>query len=324
MLGCKYIFDSIEFALAVNPRPVQEVRTLLTSARRFGLSAAISTPFNADFTPDHARLLAHARKIIDGGCDSITLFGTTGEGASLSDDERRAALNLFRRSGYDFRKNVIVTTVASAVGDVVAQAREAYELSARAVMITPPFYFKAVADEALFAWYAAVFKGLGAAARDVIVYHLPSVTQTPLSIALIGRLKTEFPHAILGVKDSSGDADHTRRLLEAHRDLVILVGDERQLGAAMRNGACGAISGLANIAPALMLRLIHSGEEQTQVHDIVNALVSLPVMAAVKAVIAHQTGHAGWAVMRPPLSPLDSAQKKRIVSAYEAILMAPA
>ena len=297
---------------------------MLDSAKRFGLSAAISTPFTDGLAVDHTRLLAHARRIMAEGCDSITLFGTTGEGASLSSAERGAALRAFKDAGYDFRRQIIVTAVASAAGDAAAQAREGYAAGARAVMITPPFYFKGVSDDALFGWYAEVFRQIGDAARDVIVYHLPSVTQTPLSIALIGRLKTAFPKIILGVKDSSGDADHAAKLLAAHRDLVILVGDERRLGAAMRSGACGAICGLANISPALMRRLIHSGEESAEVNAIVDALVKLPVMAAVKAVIAHQTGDAGWAAMRPPLTALDAAQTREITAAYESILRAKA
>ena len=82
----------------------------------------------------------------------------------------------------------------------------------------------------------------------------------PLSIALIGRMKLAFPGVIAGVKDSGGEWDYTERLLAAHADLHILVGDERLLARAMRHGASGAINGFSNFCARRLRPMIERGD----------------------------------------------------------------
>ena len=96
-------------------------------------------------------------------------------------------------------------------------------------------------------------------ARNVYLYHIPSMTGVPLSVDLVGRLKTAFPGVVVGVKDSSGDWANTEKLLAAHRDLQILVGDERQLARAVRQGGAGTICGLANLLPGIVRKAAHEG-----------------------------------------------------------------
>ena len=90
---------------------------------------------------------------------------------------------------------------------------------------------------------------LGGSARDIILYNIPSVTQVALSVDLIGRIKEGFPGVVTGVKDSSGDWAYTQRLLAAHKDLAILIGDERYLAEGVALGGQGAISGLPMSVP---------------------------------------------------------------------------
>jgi 4-hydroxy-tetrahydrodipicolinate synthase len=114
------------------------------------------------------------------------------------------------------------------------------------------------------------------------------------------------------VKDSSGDGANTRRLLAEHGDLAILVGDERQLAAAVREGAQGAICGVANFAPDLMRPLAREGKDDPRIHRLVEALLSVPVTPAVKAMVAHRTGDPAWLVVRPPLMPIGAADARRL------------
>jgi len=120
----------------------------------------------------------------------------------------------------------------------------------------------------------------------------------------------------VGVQVAAGD--NTARLLAAHGDLAILVGDERQLGPAMRKGAQGSISGLANVCAGALRRMIETGEQEPAVTRLVEAVLAYPVTPAVKALIAHRTGDPAWVRVRPPLSPLDTAKVARLGAAYDA------
>src|SRR5512144_2629225 len=77
------------------------------SARRFGLSVALVTPFARDGSVDLARLVAHARRCLDEGCASVTLFGTTGEGASLGAGQRASMLEALDDAGFDLATQVL-------------------------------------------------------------------------------------------------------------------------------------------------------------------------------------------------------------------------
>lgn len=285
----------------------------------FGLSAALVTPFRADGSIDLSRLLGHAKFVLEKGCDSITLFGTTGEGFSIGISERAAMLGAVLAGGVDPQR--LNAGVSSAiVADAVEQARLALDFGANGLLLAPPFYFKEPDDEGLFAWFSAVIEGIGADARGIILYHIPGQTAVPLSVALVDRLKRAFPGVVAGVKDSSGDSATAEAFLAAHGELAILVGDERQLAAAMRKGAQGSICGLANIAPGLLREMIHEGRDAPLIKPLVDLIVSYPVMPALKVLVAHMHGDDGYVRMRAPLVDLPVEQRAALIGAYEAIL----
>ena len=133
---------------------------------RFGLSCAISTPFDRAGGVDTGRLTAHAGDLLGRGCDSITLFGTTGEGASIGLAARGRIFDAMLATGIDPRRQLLSTVVASSVEEAADQARMALDVGVRGMLATPPFYFRGVSDDAVFAWFAQLFdmlagRGLG-------------------------------------------------------------------------------------------------------------------------------------------------------------------
>jgi 4-hydroxy-tetrahydrodipicolinate synthase len=292
--------------------------------KRIGLSCALSTPFDADGRIDLPRMLAHGRWVLDNGGDGLALFGTTGEGASIGNDERHQVLGAFAGAGFDMRGKVFAGVTAATVADAVAQARAGYDADCRGLLMTPAFYFPNTSEEGVFRWYAAVFEGLGARLRDVLLYHIPSMTRSPMSPALMARLRDAFPGAVIGIKDSSGDWDSAKGFLDRHRDLQILVGDERLLARAVREGGSGTICGLANLRPDLLRPAAWDGKDDPRIADAVAAIVADPFMPAVKALIAHRTGDAAWLRMRAPLVALDAAQARALVDRFDRAVGAKA
>jgi 4-hydroxy-tetrahydrodipicolinate synthase len=295
----------------------------MPASRRFGLSAAASSPFHDDGRINHALLVEHVKWCLADGCSSVTVFGTTGEGASIALAEREQVFGAL--AAHNIGGDKIVGGIAAAtLQDATAQARAALDFGCRALLLAPPFYFKNVSDDGLFRWFAQLFEALGASARDILLYHIPSMTQAGLSVALVGRLRKAFPEIIAGVKDSSGDWFNTEALLRQHSDLAILVGDERQLARAVRAGAQGTICGLANICPGAMLPLAERGQDDPRIKQLVDALEEFPVIAAVKAIIAHRTGDKSWLNTRAPLSPIGAAELVALAGHYDAIFASKA
>ena len=295
----------------------------MASTERFGLSAALTMPFDAAMGIDTPRAIDHAKWCLQNGCGSVTLFGTTGEGSSIGAEERRELLDAFLAAGIAPRR-IVSGVMANSVQDAAEQSGLALDAGCRGILLAPPSYFKNVGDEGLYAWFSAVFTALGASARDIIVYNIPSVTAVELSVDLIGRLKAAFPGVVTGVKDSSGNWSYTQKLLAAHGDLAILIGDERSLAAGVRLGAQGAISGMANIYPARLLPMIEEGRDDRALSGFVDELVKYPVVPAVKAMVARRTGDATWRAARAPLSTISAADETRLAGLIEGMERAAA
>jgi 4-hydroxy-tetrahydrodipicolinate synthase len=267
---------------------------------------------------DARKLAAHVQWCLAEGCNSVTAFGTTGEGVSLGLPARRSVLEAIAATGVDARRHVLGGVAASSLHDALDQTAILLEADCRAILLAPPFYFKGVSDEGLYAWFSSYIEKLGAEARDVILYNIPSVTAVALSVDLITRLRQAFPQVIIGVKDSSGDWAYAQELLAAHSDIAILIGDERRLAQAVRIGAQGAISGMANICPDRLLPLIRDGQESEAIARVVDDILKYPVTPAVKALVAHRTGDESWLRVRAPLVALSAADARRVATAYDA------
>lgn len=283
----------------------------------FGISPALATPLAADGTVHGPALARHVDDLLGRGCTSATVFGTTGEGPSFGIAERARATEALIAAGIPAGR-IVEGLIACSHEEAVAGLEGAYARGARAILMAPPFYFRGIPDAALHAWFEGVFRALGPRLRDVILYHIPGMTGVPLSLDLIAGLRRAFPGAILGVKDSSGDREGTMRLVEAHGDLAILVGDERYLGAAVAGGAAGSIGGLANIAPERMVRVVAEGRDDPAIGRVVDAIVAEPIIPAIKALTAHVTGEPAFGRARPPLASLDEAATRELVAVLEA------
>jgi 4-hydroxy-tetrahydrodipicolinate synthase len=284
--------------------------------RRFGLSCASITPFAADGSVDVERLGSHLRRRLAEGCSSFTLFGTTGEGASVGMKERGRVLDAVLKALP--AGQALVGVMASAPEDAAEQANMLLDAGGRGVLLAPPFYFKSSDDEGLHAWFARALD-LMHAPRGVFLYHIPSVTQVPLSLELVDRLKRDYPRVVAGVKDSGGDWSYTERLLDAHGDLHVLVGDERFLARAMCRGGSGAINGFSNFCAPRLLPLIERGEESPAISALVDLLLRYPVTPGIKALVAHVSGDDAYLRTAPPLLPLSGDGRDALIRAFEAL-----
>ncbi|MBB3238500.1 dihydrodipicolinate synthase family protein [Phyllobacterium endophyticum] len=290
---------------------------------RFGLSAALTTRFNAEMRIDVPKAVEHARHCLDSGCNSVTLFGTTGEGSSIGDEERGIVIQAFLDAGIE-PKQIVVGVMANSYIDAAVQSRHALEAGCRGVLLAPPSYFKNVSDDGLFVWFSSVFEQTGPQARDIFLYNIPSVTAVEISVDLVTRLRETFPHVVAGVKDSSGNWPFTEKLLERHKDLAILIGDERSLAAGVRLGGQGAISGMANLYADRLLPMVNEGRDDPAMIEAVNELLKFPVTPAVKALVAYQAGDDGWRRARAPLQALSDADCRRLAGIFDRLFVAAA
>lgn len=286
-------------------------------ALNFGISPALLTPFEAHGV-DLRRLAEHAQNALTRGCRTATIFGTTGEGPSVGAVERDHVAARLVSDGFPADR-LVEGVIACSIEEAVFSAGRALHRGAHAVLLAPPFYFRPAPEDAVFAWYEAVFVALDRDLRDILLYHIPGMTGVSLSHSVVRRLVDRFPGAVRGVKDSGCDVEATLSLIHAFPDLDILVGDETYLGRACAAGAAGSICGVANVAPEAVIALAENGTDDPRIVTFVQEITRHPVIPMLKAMVAHIKKDQAWAAVRPPLQSVSDAMASRAVTLLEPL-----
>jgi 4-hydroxy-tetrahydrodipicolinate synthase len=277
-----------------------------------GLWPPVATPFAADGSVDLHKLVRHSRALLDEGATGLAILGTTSEANSLTLRERRAVIDSHIEAGIEPRQ-LLPGTGACAIDDVVELTRHAGEVGVAGVLLLPPFYYKGVSDDGLFAFVAAVIERAGPRVPPIMLYHIPPMAAVGWSHALIARLREAFPGLVVGMKDSSGDAEHTRQTIEAFPDFAVFPGSEVYLLQALTQGARGCISASANINARAIAQLINNPKaadgpvQQATLNAVRAAVQGRGLIPAIKAVLAARYRDDTWLNIRPPLIRLSDA-----------------
>ena len=289
---------------AIEAHPAARLETLPAH----GVWSPAITPLRPDLSIDGDRYVEHARWLLAKGCRGLTVFGTTGEANSFSVEERMGLLEALLAAGVA-PERLMVGTGCCALTDSLALSRHAVANGCKQLLMLPPFYYKGVSDEGLFGSFARIIDGVGDADMRLFFYHFPRLSGVPITTGLIDRTRSAYPDIVAGVKDSSGDREHTLALIERYPDLAIFPGAETLLLAGLRTGGAGCITASANVNVAAIRRLYDawcgSGEDADALdrglHAIRAALESYPMVPALKCVAAHYRQDSAWAAVRPPM-----------------------
>jgi len=287
-----------------------------------GLIAPNLTPFNADLSIAMDLYVDHAKSLLENGCSAIAPFGTTGEALSVGMEERMAVLEALVEAGIDPAR-IVPGTGLTSLADTAKLSRHATDLGCAGVMTLPPFYFKGVSDEGLFAYFSALIDAIDSSRLRIYLYHIPPMAVVGISVELAKRLNAAFPETVVGIKDSSGNWENTKRLLTEVPGLDVYPGSENPLLDALELGAPGCISATANINSAGIIATYKAAgtPEAKQLQDQIRAyrapFQDLGAIPAQKWLLAHRTGDSRWRVVRPPLLPLDDAQGKTLLARLE-------
>lgn len=291
-----------------------------------GVLSPVLTPFNADRSPSPVRFIKHCRWLLRLGV-GLAVFGTNSEANSLTVSEKRALLDALLDAGLPPGR-MMPGTGACALPDAIELTRHAVSSGCAGVLMLPPFFYKGVSDEGLFRGFAEVIEAVADARLRVYLYHIPPVAQVGISFGLIERLLMRYPGVIAGIKDSSGDWHHTAALLKEFQNpgFDVFAGTETLLLPTLQNGGAGCITATGNVNAAAIVRLAQTWREadaagqQQRLNDTRAIFQRYPIIAAMKAAIAWQSGDPQWAALRAPLVELDDLQQHELQQALTRIV----
>src|SRR5258706_503109 len=182
-----------------------------------------------------------------------------------------------------------------ALSDSVEVTRAAVRLGCAGVLMLPPFYYKGVSDEGLYRNFAEVIERVGDERLQLYLYHIPPVSQIPISLNLIEKLISKYPGIVAGVKDSSGDWSNTKAMLDnfSKGGFDVFAGSEEFLLANMRGGGKGCITATGNVNPGAIdnvyrnWRSPEADKLQAGITATRRIVQKQPMIPALKATIAH-------------------------------------
>ncbi len=285
-----------------------------------GVFPAMTTPFTEEYSIDHDRLAADARRLEAAGVDGLVPVGTTGESATMTHDEHIA----------------VIETVVDAVDEVPVIAgagsnstREAVDLAARAsdagadgaLLISP--YYNNPEPEGMEEHFRTI-----ADAVDLpqIVYNVPG--RTGRNVASETAVSLARHENIVGYKAASGDLNRVTEIVERTRNeaFSVLSGDDALTTPMLAIGGSGCISVAANVEPERVSAMVGAALEADydrarELHHELGALFRalfletnpIPVTAAMEI-----RGHAPER-LRSPLSPLDPEHRDQLAGALESL-----
>jgi 4-hydroxy-tetrahydrodipicolinate synthase len=218
-----------------------------------GCATALVTPFANDGSVDEERLRSLIEYQIAGGVALLVPCGTTGESATMTDEEDQFVIKTTIEVARG-RARVIPGTGSNSTAAAIEYSQTARALGADAVLVVAPYYNKPT-QEGLYAHFRAVAEAVND--LPVVIYNVPGRTSSNISAQTALRLARDVEN-IVAVKEASGNLSQIMEILrERPEDFRVLSGDDSFTLAMIALGADGLISVAANEAPQLMSTLVN-------------------------------------------------------------------
>ena len=294
------------------------------TASHFRLIAPPTTPFHADGSLNLDAVERQAQLLIDTTVDGVFVAGSTGEGQSLSTDERMKSAERWREVATGTELEVIIQVGHNSLPDAVALAEHAQRIGADSIAASSPCYFRPGRVEELIDFLVPV----AAAAGDLpfYFYEIPPLTNVALPMAeFLEKAKPRIPN-LVGLKYSNIDLMQMQQCVQMNNgEFEVLFGSDQQLLAAVALGACGAVGSTYNFAAPLYRRMLaafdrgdHAEARQLQAKSVeIVAIMSRHSFLSACKILLTELGIDNGSV-RPPLRNLTTDQREALLTDLQA------
>jgi len=286
----------------------------MTKGFPFGLGTALITPFDENGAVDYEALKRLLNIQLQGGVDYIVVLGTTGETATLSEEEqaqvRTFIANYTRPAQLPLVLGLGGNNTAAVIAKITA-LKEELTANYKAILSVCPYYNKP-SQEGLFQHFCAI---ADASPIPVILYNVPGRTGVNLLPETAMRIYNARPNQVIGIKEASGNLEQIKKLitLAQNTNLHVISGDDGLTADIMQAGGTGLISVLSNAYPKEAAQLVHNADKalQQQLEPLIALLFKEGNPAGIKTVLTKKGVISNC--LRLPLVP-NSAQVQAAIA----------
>ena len=284
-----------------------------------GAGVAIVTPMKSDLEVNYDKLAELLEEQIAGKTDAIIICGTTGESATMSEEEHSKVIR-FAIERVNHRIPVIAGTGSNSTRTAIQLSQEAAKDGADGLLLVTPYYNKAT-QNGLIAHYTQICNSVDIPA---ILYNVPSRTGCAIQPTTVAHLVKNVDN-IVGIKEASGDISVGAKIMHlCDGNIDLYSGNDDQVVPLLALGGKGVISVTANIIPEDVHDMVQkyldgdvqeSLDLQLKTIDLCNALFCevnpIPVKKAVELL-----GMCGG-TLRMPLTEMEPQNVEKLKKAME-------
>lgn len=278
-----------------------------------GLFTAIVTPFDRKENLDIEGLKRNIDFQIENGVNGIVPVGTTGESATLSEEEHKRIVEI-SIDHVNGRCLVIAGTGSNNTTEAIEYTKHARDSGADAALLITPYYNKPT-QEGIYQHYRKIAETVDI---PMILYTVPGRTMVNIEPQTTERLSKI--QNIIGIKDASGSLDQvTREIQLCGKDFTVLSGDDSMNFPIISLGGKGAISVVSNIVPELMRESIWAAldgnlKKARELHYTLYPLFKVMFIETNPAPLKAAMQMMGLAAGEPrlPLVPVSSESREKI------------
>ena len=268
-----------------------------------GLGTALITPFKADQSVDYEALARLLDTQLTGYVDYLVVLGTTGEAATMSEQEKEQVRTFVR--SYVKERIPLVLGVGGNNTSAVCETLRSIDLTGFTAILSVCPYYNKPNQEGLFQHFCAIAK---ASPIPVILYNVPGRTGVNLLPETVMRIYHAHPDKIIAIKEASGNIEQIKRLigltakrsnseavcqqsgLSGEAGLLVISGDDGIACDVMEAGGAGLISVASNAFPEDFWHIVHDQDAQLQARyaPMVKLLFAEGNPVGIKAVLAQK------------------------------------
>ena len=286
---------------------------------------AMVTPFDSDGNVNYEQAARLAQALIDSGTEGLVVTGTTGEGPTLTAEEKlqlyETTLEVANRNG----AHVIAGTTTYNTAESIELSQEAEKIGAHGILMTVPYYNKPPQDS-LYRHFVAIAESVSIPG---LLYNVPSRTSLNMTAATTARLSGV--DNIIGVKEASADLGQIAQIIETAEDgFFVWSGNDADTLPVLAVGGYGVVSVAAHVVGKQIARKIYAfldgaREESASIHRSLLPLIDALFVVANPIPVKHMLNTIGMDVGQPrlPLTETDDATRAKIedaLSRYEVDL----
>ena len=284
-----------------------------------GAGVALVTPMNENLEVNYDKLEELLEEQIAGGTDAIVICGTTGESATLTEEEHMRTIK-FAIDKVNHRIPVVAGTGSNSTATATQMSKEAAEAGADGILLVTPYYNKGT-QNGLIKHYTTITEE---AKVPAILYNVPSRTGCSLAASTVAYLAKNAEY-VTAIKEASGDISHVAQVMNlCDGQIDLYSGNDDQVLPILSLGGLGVISVLSNVAPKFthdMVMKYFDGdtkgatEDQLKALPLINALFSEVNPIPVKTAMNLMGMNVG--PLRMPLCEMEESNKETLIKAMK-------